>query len=263
MTDMTDTPVTFEVSDSIAEIGLSRPSKGNAIDLPLARALRDAAERVAALSTVNAVVLFGHGDQFCVGGDLGAFAAANAPRELLAELAATTHEAILRLRSLPIPVISAVHGACAGGGIGIALAADILLAERTARFVPAYTAAGLSPDCGVTWALPRVLGHAVAADLILTNRSLDGDEAGRLGLVSRVVEPDAAREEAIRLASSLALGPHAALNASVRLMRAGETTPLPRHLEAEAASISALIDTTDGREGLNAFLAKRPPVFAS
>lgn len=255
-----DTPVTLEVTDDIALIGLSRPAKGNAIDLSMARALRDAATEVATMP-VRTAVLFGHGDHFCVGGDLESFATASAPGAFVAELAATAHEAILALRALPVPVISAVHGACAGGGLGFALTADLVVAERTARFVVAYTAAGLSPDCGVSWTLASRLGPARANDLILTNRRIDGTEAERIGLVSRVVEKGGAYDEALRLARTLAAGPSAALAASVRLVRDADTASLSDHLRAEARSIAALIDTPDGAEGVAAFLHKRTPNF--
>ncbi|MEV4383112.1 enoyl-CoA hydratase-related protein [Streptosporangium sp. NPDC049644] len=257
----TSAPVTLTVSDGVALIGLSRPEQGNAIDLPMARALRDTAAEVDSLSEVGAVVLFGHGAQFCVGGDLREFAAARAPGEFIAELAGTAHEALLGLRALTVPLVSAVHGACAGGGIGFALAADIVLAERTSRFLVAYTAAGLSPDCGVSWQLTRRLGPAVAGDLILTNRPLNGEEAARLGLVSRAVEPGTAYEEALRLARSLADGPREALTRSRRLIHSAAITPLEQHLQHEAESITALIQTLDGSEGVAAFLAKRRPNF--
>lgn len=257
------TPVTLEVREDVALIGLSRPANGNAIDLPMARGLRNAVTEVGSMSTVGAVVLFGHGEQFCVGGDLQVFATAAAPGEFLAELADTAHEAVLGLRALPVPVISAVHGACAGGGIGFALAADLVLAERTARFVVAYTAAGLSPDCGVSWILTRVLGPARANDLILTNRRLDGIEAERLGLVSRVVEPGTVYEEALRLARSLAEGPRDALAQSAQLVRDAGATSLKEHLQHEAESIASLIETPNGSEGIAAFLQKRHPDFTT
>jgi 2-(1,2-epoxy-1,2-dihydrophenyl)acetyl-CoA isomerase len=256
-----DTAVTLDVAGGVARIGLSRPASGNAIDLPMARALRDRAAEVSAMPDVGAVVLFGHGDSFCVGGDLSQFAAATSPGEYLAELAGTAHQAILGLRALSVPVISAIHGAYAGGGMGFALAADLVLAEQTARFVVAYTAAGLSPDCGVSWTLARILGPARANDLILTNRQLDGAAAERLGLISRVVDPGTVHDAADRLARSLADGPRDALAASAHLVRDAQSVTLEQHLTAEARSIAALIDTPDGREGVTAFLHKRRPQF--
>ena len=256
-----DAPVTVEVAEGIALVGLSRPDRGNAIDLPMARALRDAAAELGSAPAVAAVVLYGHGRRFCVGGDLETFAAAADRGAYVGELAATAHEAILAVRALPVPVVSAVHGACAGGGIGFALAADLVVAERTARFAVAYTAAGLSPDCGVSWTLTRLLGPARAGDLILTNRAFDGAEAERMGLVSRAVEQGAAYGEAVGLARSLAAGPRAALAASARLVRDAAATTLTAHLQAEARSIATLTETPDGVEGVNAFLEKRRPAF--
>ncbi|MFF4056944.1 enoyl-CoA hydratase/isomerase family protein [Streptomyces sp. NPDC001668] len=254
-------PVTFETTDGIALVGLSRPTVGNAISLPMARELRNVVTEIRSLPDVGAVVLFGHGEQFSVGGDLEEFAAAAAPGAFLAELAGTAHEAVLGFRALPMPVISAVHGACAGGGIGFALAADLVLAEDTARFVVAYTAAGLSPDCGVSWTLARLLGPARANDLILTNRKVTGTEAETLGLASRAVRPGTAFEEARRLARSLAAGPREAFARSLQLVRDAPATPLTEHLRREAASISALVETPDAAEGITAFLHKRRPDF--
>lgn len=255
------TPITLEVADGVALIGLSRPDKSNAINLDLARGLRDAVIEVTAMPDVGAAVLFGHGTQFCVGGDLTTFAAAGKPGEFVAELAVTAHQAVLGLRASPVPVISAIQGACAGGGLGLALAADLVVAERTAQFLVAYTAAGLSPDCGVSWILPRLLGRARANDLILTNRKLDGTEAERLGLASRVVEPETACHEAVRIAQSLADGPRDALSRSTHLARQAANTPLDEHLAAEATAIADLVTTQDGREGVTAFLERRRPRF--
>lgn len=255
------TPVTLAVVDDIATITLARPDRGNAIDLPTAQALRDSVAAVAATHGIAAVVVGASGPAFCVGGDLNAFATATAPGAFIAELAGTMHEAIGGLRAMPAPVISAVHGACAGAGIGIALAADLIVADRTARFRAAYTAAGLSPDCGVSWALTRALGPARAHDLILTNRVLAAEEAERLGLISRLVESGTAGDQALDLARAMAAGPRQALARSAALVRSVGESPLTEHLAAEATSIAAMIETTDGQEGVAAFLAKRAPRF--
>ena len=258
---MTDSPISLDIADGVASIGLNRPADGNAIDLQLARALVDVVAEVASIPDLGAVVLFGEGEGFCVGGDLKSFASAAVPGAFLAELADTAHQAILGLRSLRPPVISAVHGACAGGGLGFAFAADVVLADRDTRFRVAYTAAGLSPDCGVSWTLTRVIGAARANELILTNRVFDAVEAERIGLVSRVVDPGAVRSAATTLARSLAGGPRQALAASADLVRQAVSTSLEQHLKNEADSIASLIDTPDGAEGVAAFLEKRRPQF--
>lgn len=249
-------PVSLDVTEGVALIGLHRPEHRNAIDLPMARALRDTVAEARRLSKLGAVVLFGHGTEFCVGGDLQEFSAAADRGALVGELATTAHDAVLELRSLPAPLISAVHGACAGGGLGFALAADLVVAEHTARFVVAYTAAGLTPDCGVSWVLPRLVGPPRANDLILTNRELDGADAERLGMVSRVVESGTAYEHAIQLARSLADGPRPALAESTRLVRSANGRSLEAHLQAEADSIVSVARTRDAGERIAAVLQK-------
>lgn len=255
-------PVVVRFTEGIASISLSRPGHGNALDLDLASALSSAVAEVARAREPGAVLIRGEGPAFCVGGDLLAFASAPDPAVYVRTLADTVHQAIGALRALPMPVISAVHGACAGGGIGLALAADLVIAEHSARFRAAYTAAGLTPDGGLGWILPRTIGPARAADLILTNRVVDGTEAERLGLVSRVVPDGTAGDEALILARSLAGGPQEALSRSVRMLRDAVSTALPDHLNREAESIAAQAAGPEGAEGISAFLGKRLPVFS-
>lgn len=252
-------PVRLDYGDGVARIGLAVPERKNAIDLPLATALAEAVRTVAAMPDIGAAVLYAEGDTFCVGGDLRAFANITPPGALVGKVAHAAHEAILGLRALKMPVISAVQGACAGGGLGIALAADIVIAGTDARFHTAYTAAGLSPDCGVSWILTRTLGPARAADLILTNRHLDADTAERYGLISRV--SDNPFDDACKVGLSLAHGPRQALAASTRLVREAPTTTLEPHLDNEARQIAALADTAEGTEGITAFLEHRPADF--
>jgi 2-(1,2-epoxy-1,2-dihydrophenyl)acetyl-CoA isomerase len=254
------TLVSLDITGDVARIALARPDRGNALDLPTAQALRDTIAKLGTGSDLGAVVLHGQGANFCVGGDLQSFADAADPRGFLAELAATAHEALLGLHALDVPVITAVRGACAGAGIGFALAGDIILAGADARFRVAYTGAGLSPDCGVSWSLTRTIGPARAADLILTNRLLDAEQAERYGLVSRIVDGDVATE-AFALADTLSTGPRGAFAKSVRLVRDARETPLLHHLDVEAAGISALAESPEGQEGIRAFLERRHPDF--
>ncbi|WP_375504232.1 enoyl-CoA hydratase/isomerase family protein [uncultured Jatrophihabitans sp.] len=169
------------------------------------------------------------------------------------------HEAILGLRALPVPVIAAVHGSCAGAGMGLALGSDLVVAERSATFVIGYTAVGLTPDCGVSWLLTRRLGHALAADLILTNRPLDAVAAQAAGLVGRLVETGEAHAEAE--ATALAAGPLTAHARTLQLIRQADSVPLAEQLDHEAAAISAAVQTSDADEGISAFLHKRAPIF--
>jgi 2-(1,2-epoxy-1,2-dihydrophenyl)acetyl-CoA isomerase len=190
-----------------------------------------------------------------------AFAAAPEPGKYLGELASVIHEAVLGLASAHVPVVVAVQGWAAGAGMSLAACGDIVLAGESAQFRTAYTGIGLSPDCGLTWTLPRLVGRARAADLLLTNRPLGAAEAASIGLVARVVADDLLFAEARALAAELASGPTAAFGQVKKLLAAGDRATLGDHLGAEAASIAACADHPEGRVGVTAFMAGRKPVF--
>lgn len=145
--------------------------------------------------------------------------------------------------------------------MGLALCGDLILMASTARLRVAYTAVGLSPDCGTSWLLARRLGTARALDLALTNRLLTGAEVEQWGLVSRVVDPDALGAEVEAIASVLVEGSRRSLAETKRLLHEASSAPLEQHLAAEAGTIATLMAEPDGREGVDAFLAKRTPEF--
>lgn len=172
-------------------------------------------------------------------------------------VASAAHAAIQALYELPVPLVTAVRGAAAGGGTGLALVGDIVLAARSARFRLAYTAIGLTPDCGASWFLPRLVGPRRAADLILTNRLLTGEDAERWGLASRLVDDEELDEAALRTATELAVGATDALRAAKGLLRAGAGDELRRHLAEEARLIATLADSRDAQDRMASFLATR------
>ncbi|WNZ13430.1 enoyl-CoA hydratase/isomerase family protein [Streptomyces sp. 11x1] len=241
--------------DGVVELRLDDPGRGNALDLGTAEALRDTAAEVAA-DPGGAVLLRSTGGSFCVGGDLRAFAGLGAGTGAYVHaVASAAHAAIQALYELPVPLVTAVRGAAAGGGIGLAVVGDIVLAARSARFRLAYTAIGLTPDCGASWLLPRLLGPRRAADLILTNRVLTGDDAELWGLVSRSVDDGELDDAAHRIAADLAAGAGDALRASKGLLRVGTGEELRRHLAEEARLIAALADGRQAQDRMAAFLA--------
>ncbi|GGS56295.1 enoyl-CoA hydratase/isomerase family protein [Streptomyces violaceus] len=243
--------------DRVVELRLDDPGRGNALDLRTAEALRDTAREVAA-DPGGAVLLRAAGGSFCVGGDLRAFAGRGAGTGAYVHAVATAaHAAVQALYELPVPLVTAVRGAAAGGGIGLALVGDIVLAARSARFRLAYTAIGLTPDCGASWFLPRLVGPRRAADLILTNRVLTGDDAERWGLVSHSVEDEELDDAALRTATGLAAGAGDALRAAKGLLRAGTADELTRHLAEEARLIASLADGREARDRMASFLAAR------
>jgi 2-(1,2-epoxy-1,2-dihydrophenyl)acetyl-CoA isomerase len=252
--------VEIDVRDRIARITLNRPEAGNALNLELATELRKAAEGLQG-SDVGAVILSGAGKAFCVGGDLDYMRDADEVGDAVLRLATQFHGGLAALAALDAPVISAVRGAAAGGGMSLAIAGDIVLAAESARFTMAYTAIGFSPDGGSSWTLPRLVGRRKAAELMLLNERLDAAAARDLGLVTRVVADDALDDEADALARRLAGGPTRAYGATKRLLRESATRGFAEQMAEESRSIAALAAAPDGREGVAAFLEKRAPTF--
>jgi 2-(1,2-epoxy-1,2-dihydrophenyl)acetyl-CoA isomerase len=176
--------------------------------------------------------------------------------------ASAAHAAILALAGAQVPVVTAVQGWAAGIGISLAALGDVVVAGQGARFRSAYTAVGLTPDGGLTHWLPALVGSARAGDLLLTNQTLTAAQALDWGLVSRVVPDDALAATATALARQLAAGPRRAQQVVRTLVRSGGLDALRAALDAEAAAISAQAADPEGREGIDAFLHRRPAVFA-
>ena len=246
----------------VLTLTLNRPEQGNAINTALADDLLAAARDAAADPAVRCVVLTGAGRMFCVGGDIAEFSASgDQAGPFIRALADTLHEAVLVLAGMAKPLVALVQGPAAGAGLSLAAAADIVIASEAAHFTAAYTAIGLTPDGGMTWALPRLVGLRTAQEMMLTNRRLTAAEAVSAGLVTRVVAAEALAEEGRKLAAQLADGPTAAFGSVRRLLAESQTAPLGLQLEREAASISAAAAGPEGREGVAAFAARRKADF--
>jgi 2-(1,2-epoxy-1,2-dihydrophenyl)acetyl-CoA isomerase len=252
----------FDVRDNVARITLNRPEAANSLNETLARDLMHAALRCDEDPAIRAVVITGAGRMFCAGGDLKSFAAQgdNLPYHLK-EVTTYFHAAVSRMARMDAPVIAAVNGAAAGAGMSLACACDLVLAAESARFTMAYTRAGLTPDGSSTYFLPRIVGIKRALELTITNRTLSAEEAQAWGIVTRVVPDADLLDAAQQLAAQLAAGPTRAFGASKRLLFAGWTETLETQMENESQAIAAMAGTADGREGIDAFLAKRAPSF--
>jgi 2-(1,2-epoxy-1,2-dihydrophenyl)acetyl-CoA isomerase len=250
-----------DVTDGLATLTLARPEAGNGIDLALARELHEITTAWSVDRSVRAVLLQGEGRSFCVGGDLKSFAPRDDLPAHLTDVTTYFHAALSRLARMDAPVVAAVQGSAAGGGLSMALVADLVLAGASSRFVVAYTAIGLTPDGSGSWMLPRLVGLRRALDLTLTNRPLTAAEALAEGLITRVVDDDALAEEALAVAQKLAAGPTGALGAAKRLLRGSFGHDLEGQLALESESLASAAASADAREGIAAFLAKRPPAF--
>jgi 2-(1,2-epoxy-1,2-dihydrophenyl)acetyl-CoA isomerase len=254
--------VTLEVRDRVAYLTLNRPEAANALNPAVIHAFRDAAESLVERDDVGAVLFSGAGKNFSVGGDLRFMHdAGDDVSDAVFGLASTMHAGIEALASLDAPVISAVRGAAAGGGMSIAIAADLVLAAESASFTVAYTAIGFSTDGGASWTLPRLVGLRRAMELALLNERLSAARALELGIITRVVPDDKLEAEAEALARRLAEGPVGAHAAVKRLLRGSSTATFNSQLALEAHTIAGLSAAPDGREGVLAFLDKRAPHF--
>lgn len=259
--------VISKVEAGVATITLSRPSALNALDRAGMIELAQAAKAAATDPEVRVVVLTGEGRAFCAGGDVKAMLtgamslAGETPLQAAIGAAGDLHEAIETLSLMPKIVISAVNGVAAGGGVGIALAADLVLAAKSATFKLGYTDIGLSPDGGSTWALTRLIGHRRALELFLTNRTLDAQEAATIGLINRAIDNDQFESEVACLAAALANGPSRAFAETKQLVRQAQANDLPTQLREEQAAIGRSAVTEDVMEGLMAKIQKRAPAF--
>lgn len=242
-----------------AHVVLASPDTGNALSLDVSSQLRDAVREVVTDRDVRTVVLRAEGRRFSVGGDLNGFRAAPPDANLCDTVARPLHEAIETIVDARQPVVCAVQGAVGGGALGLVLGADIVIAGEAAVFRTGYTGSGLSPDCGVTWFLPKLAGPAVGLDLLLTNRRFGAQEARELGLVSRVVADDELDATVASVVESLRVIPVETLSETKRLVRRSWVTDLHGHLEDEARTIGRVGDTADARETIAAFLDKREP----
>jgi 2-(1,2-epoxy-1,2-dihydrophenyl)acetyl-CoA isomerase len=253
---MAEVEVTRE--GAVQTITLNRPDVINAFNRPMHAALR-AALKEAADPEVRAVVLTGAGRGFCAGQDLTEFQEMPDVREALN---ATYHPNVLAIRALEKPVIAAVNGACAGAGLSLACSCDIRIAAADAVFVPGFVGIGLVPDAGGTHFIHRLLGASRAFEWMASNRRLTASEALEWGLVSQVVETDTLQTRAAGLATTLAAGPTRAIGMTKRLFDHAETATLEEQLEMEAQLQATATQSDDFREGVAAFVEKRPPDFS-
>lgn len=252
----------YEVQDHVAHITLNRPDAANALDMQMGRDLMHASIQASEDRAVRAVLITGTGKMFSAGGDLKSFAAqGDALPAHLKEVTLYLHAAISRFARMDAPVVVAVNGAAAGAGMSLCLFADLVLAAESAKFTLAYTRAGLSPDGGSTYFLPRIVGMRRALELALTNRVLTAREAHEWGIVTRVVADNALRDEARALARQLAAGATGAYGAAKRLLQHSFSQSLETQMELEAQAIAERARSADAREGIAAFIAKRPADF--
>ena len=243
----------------VATLTLNRPEAFNALDMTLGRDLFHAVLEADDDAAVRAIVVTGAGKAFCAGGDVKAFADnLDHIGALIKELTTYLHGAVSRLCRSEKPVIMAINGVAAGGGMSLALAGDLVLAAESARFTMAYAKIAATPDGSSTYYLPRLIGVRRALELYLTNRALSAREAQEWGLITRVVPDGELASAADALARELAQGPTRAFGGAKRLFHQSTWESLETQMELEAQAIAASGRTDDFRAGVTAFANKQP-----
>jgi 2-(1,2-epoxy-1,2-dihydrophenyl)acetyl-CoA isomerase len=244
---------------AVATITIARPDRLNALSGQTVDELRAAVEETAG-SGARCLLLIGEGRGFSSGADLAG--SGGLPEDAGAALERHFNPLMEAIFALPIPVVAAVNGPCAGAGCSLALAADIVVAARSAYFLQAFVNIGLIPDSGATWLLPRLAGRARAMEMMMLGERVPAEQALEWGLISRVVEDEHLASEAVLLATRLAQGPTVALGLIRKLAREAEQVALSDALAAERAAQREAGGTEDFRNGVVAFLQKRQARFA-
>ena len=255
--------ILLDVDAGIARLTLNRPERLNSFTVQMHEEVAQALERVAQDESARVLVVTGAGRGFCAGQDLADRAVA--PGGDAVDLGESVERyyapLIRRITSLPKPVIGAVNGVAAGAGANIALACDIVIAARQAKFIQSFANIGLIPDSGGTWVLPRLVGQARALGLALTGEPLSAEKAESWGLIWKCVDDDAFASDVDVLAKRFASGPTRGLAATKALIRQSSLQPLERELELERDAMRELGFSHDYQEGVAAFMAKRAPAF--
>lgn len=255
--------VLVENSGGVATLRMNRPEKLNALNVELGRALVQALIHAGEDKSVRVIVLTGAGRGFCAGGDLTLLRDVRmrqAANELQGLLMAGK-EICLAIATMPKPVIAAVNGVAAGGGMNLALAADVRVASDKANFAESFAKIGLYPDFGGTYFLPRIVGPALAAELFYTAETLSAEDALRLGIVNRVFAADKFEEETRKIADGLAAAPPIAMRDVKRTLLGDDRKALEAALDEEIRLQIHCFLTEDCLEGLTAFFEKRKAVF--
>lgn len=254
----------IQQDNAVLTVTMNRPEVLNAINDPLLQDLTEAMEEAAQDSAIRCVVLTGAGRAFGAGQDLTSFAAIHASSQPIrvSEHLTKYHRLILAMRKMPKPVIASVHGVAAGISCNIALACDLRIASENARFLQAFARIGLVPDGGGAFHLPRLVGLARAMEMALLANEVSGQEAERMGLINRCVPEEDLHAATMELARRLASGPTRTYGLIKELMYASLEGDLQSSLTLEGELQESALETADHREGVTAFLQKRPAKFS-
>lgn len=250
-----------EQSEGVLEVTLNRPDKYNALNHTVAAEIIRVCKQAAKDQTVRCILLTGAGKGFCAGQDLSGTEGRTDGFSFREHLLTSYNRMAEAMRTLEKPIIVAINGACAGAGLGLALAADIRYASDQAKFLTAFIGLGLAPDTGVSYWLPRLIGPGRAAEMLFTNDRIDGAQAAAIGLVNKVVPHPELLSEARALAQRLAKAPTLGIGLTKRALNKSLGVTFEVQLDYEAHLQEVAGHSADYQEGIAAFLEKREPAF--
>lgn len=255
--------VAVERRESVGIVTFQNGEKMNSFDVETLGHMADAFDELLEDETVRAIVMTGTGKTFCTGADLMEFKrtiAEGSAKQFLNDAASALHVLLMKLYQSPKPIIAAVNGVAAGGGLGLALIADARIGSDKARFAASYFGIGVSPDGGSTWLLPRIMGTQRTRKFFLNNEVMGAEEASRFGLLDEIAEDPIAAS--VSLAASWGKWAHHSRNATNQLLDAQAWNDFGTHLDEEKSLLRESGDTPDFAEGVASFLEKRPARFA-
>lgn len=247
----------------VARITFNRPERRNALSLATYKELHQVMDQLELNKYLRVLIVTGTGKAFCAGADINELLEASGSIEAAWDRTTTTHGFLEKLGGLSVPVIAALNGDAVGAGASVALACDIRIAAETARIGVSHLRVGMCPDMGISYFLPRLVGTAKACELSFLADVIDAREAERIGLVNRVVPDDQLEKTAQDIAMRISRGPALAMAIAKRSIYDNATRDLKAALKVDMQSVSLCATSSDCKEGLSAFLEKRPARFPS
>ena len=252
--------LTINIKENITYITLNRPERLNSFDMKLGEELFDVLRDINTRPEIRAVVIKGTGKGFCGGGDVKEMYAAEDKPQFLRDLTRAIHKCVIEMRSMEKPVIAAVNGAAFGAGLSLALACDIIIAVKDAKFGTAFIGIGLAPGCGTQF-FTKIVGYQRACEYILTSKVFTAQKAYELGIVNKIVESDELDNTVEEFVSTFRKLPPIAVGKAKMLINKSQDNDMITHLELESKTASKSAATEDFGEGVTAFVEKRKPVF--
>lgn len=254
--------ITLEKMEQYIIIHLNRPESLNSLNMQLAEDLHSCLQYISKNHEIKSILVTGKGKAFCAGGDINDFRKARNPGVYMNGLAVKFHAALKILKTVKIPSIAVINGACFGAGLGLASACDLRICSKNAKFGSAFTNLGLSPNSSLTYHLPKIVGLTLSKDMIITNRILTADEALQFNLVSRVYDSiDTLLAEAKRIAINLSKVAPIAFTKARNMIETSFSNDYETQIKKEIKNIVECADTNDFQEGLKAFFEKKKPNF--